>query len=128
MTARPLLIALLVSTVACVTGCTTAYRNGQSCKDKMIATYPASEPRLSYEVPRVAYKGSRVVIGATYPDRQDQLIAPTEKKGSVATLKTTSIRSPAAVECTFDGDTLLTFRWLTPAKFAAVYDDAKPAE
>ena len=128
MTARPLIIALLVSTVACVTGCTTAYRNGQLCKDKLIATYPVSEPILSYEVPRVSYQGARVVAGGTFPVQVTELVPPTGKPGSVATLKVITVRTDAAVECTFDGTTMQTFRWLTPAKFAAVYDEVKPAQ
>jgi hypothetical protein len=32
------------------------------------------------------------------------------------------VKLPAAVECTFQGETLDTFRWLAPEKFARVYD------
>ena len=128
MTARPLLIALLVSTVACVTGCTTAYRNGQLCKNKMIDSYPSTEPELSVDVPRVAYKGARVVAGGTFKESTDSLVAKVGKKETTFTVETREVATDAAVECTFDGDKLETFRWLTPAKFSAVYDDVKPDE
>jgi hypothetical protein len=39
----------------------------------------------------------------------------------VTPLKTKSVEAAAAVECTFDGDTLKTFAWLAPAALAVRY-------
>jgi hypothetical protein len=99
--------------LTCTAGCTTPYRNGQECKAKMVDTYPATLPKLTYEIPRVAYQGTRVVVEGSYIKK----IPPT----GVTPIKATSTPVQAAVECTFDGDTLKTFQWLTPADLAAKY-------
>ena len=75
--------------LTCTAGCTTPYRNGQECKAKMIETYPASQPRLSYEIPRVSYQGTRVVVEGSYTKE----IPP----AGVTPIKTTSIQVQAAV-------------------------------
>jgi hypothetical protein len=94
-------------------GCTTGYQNGQQCKAKMVETYPVSEPKLDYELPRVSYRNTRVVVEGSYTKK----IPPT----GVTLIKTTSTTVAAAVECTFSGTTLQTFQWLTPAKLAEKY-------
>jgi hypothetical protein len=99
--------------LTCTAGCTTPYRNGQECKAKMVETYPASLPKLSYELPRVAYEGTRVVVEGSYTKK----IPPT----GPTPIKTTTAQVQAAVECTFEGSTLKTFQWLTPANLAAKY-------
>ncbi len=102
-----------VAVLTCTAGCTTAYRNGQECKAKMVETYPASKPKLSYEIPRVSYHGTRVVVEGSYTIK----IPPT----GVTLIKTTTWPVSAAVECTFSGSTLQTFQWLTPADLAEKY-------
>jgi hypothetical protein len=99
--------------LTCTAGCTTPYRNGQECKAKMIETYPATLPTLTYELPRVAYQGTRVVVEGSYTKK----IPPF----GATPIKTTTMQVQAAVECTFDGSTLKTFQWLTPADLAAKY-------
>ena len=99
--------------LTCTAGCTTPYRNGQVCKARMVDTYPASEPKLSYDPPRVAYQGTRVVVEGSYTKK----IPP----AGVTPIKTTTLQVQAAVECTFEGDTLKTFQWLTPADLAEKY-------
>jgi hypothetical protein len=99
--------------LTCTAGCTTPYRNGQECKAKMVETYPASKPKLTYEIPRVGYQGTRVVVEGSYIKK----IPP----AGVTPIKTTSMQVQAAVECTFEGDTLKTFQWLTPADLAEKY-------
>ncbi|WP_438395968.1 hypothetical protein [Caballeronia sp. DA-9] len=101
--------AILVGTA----GCTTAYQNAQLCKAKMVETYPASSPKLTYEIPRVSYRGTRVVVEGTYTMK----VAP----AGATPIKTTKSAVPAAVECTFAGDQLRTFQWLTPASLAQKY-------
>jgi hypothetical protein len=102
-----------VAVLTCTAGCTTGYRNGQECKAKMVETYPASKPKLSYEIPRVSYRGTRVVVEGGYTIK----IPPT----GVTPIKTTTWPVTAAVECTFSGSTLQTFQWLTPADLAEKY-------
>lgn len=84
----------------------------------MVETYPASKPKLSYEVPRVSYRGTRVVVEGSYSIK----IPPY----GATPIKTTTQSVTAAVECTFSGDTLQTFQWLTPADLAEKYP-LKPA-
>ena len=99
--------------LTCTAGCTTPYRNGQECKAKMVETYPASQPRLSYEIPRVSYQGTRVVVEGSYTKK----IPP----AGVTPIKTTTAQIQAAVECTFEDGKLKTFQWLTPADLAEKY-------
>ena len=79
----------------------------------MVETYPATQPKLTYEIPRVAYQGTRVVVEGSYIKK----IPP----AGVTPIKTTTAQVQAAVECTFEGDKLKTFQWLTPADLAAKY-------
>ena len=110
---RTLYAVAAAAVLTCTAGCTTPYRNGQVCKARMVDTYPASEPRLSYDPPRLAYQGTRVVVEGSYTKK----IPP----AGVTPIKVTSVPIPAAVECTFEGDKLKTFQWLTPADLAAKY-------
>jgi hypothetical protein len=110
---RTFYAAAAAAVLTCTAGCTAGYRNAQECKAKMVETYPASKPKLSYEVPRVAYRGARVVVEGSYIIK----IPPT----GVTLIKTTTRPVAAAVECTFSGDTLQTFQWLTPADLAEKY-------
>jgi hypothetical protein len=79
----------------------------------MVETYPASKPKLSYEIPRVSYQGTRVVVEGSYIKQ----IPPV----GVTPIKLTSVPIAAAVECTFEGDQIKTFQWLTPADLAEKY-------
>lgn len=88
----------------------------------MIATYPSSEPPLSFDRTKIAYRGSRVVVEATYKSVVKSLVKNRSKQGEPTTVMATSVTLPAAVECTFRGETLDSFRWLAPEKFARVYD------
>ncbi|WP_158936633.1 hypothetical protein [Burkholderia sp. S171] len=105
--------------LTCTAGCTTAYRNGQECKAKMVETYPATLPKLTYEIPRVAYQSTRVVVEGSYTKK----IPP----AGVTLIKPTTTTVEAAVECTFEGDKLKTFQWLTPATLAEKYPLTPPA-
>jgi hypothetical protein len=110
---RSLHTVAAAAVLACTAGCTTAYQNAQQCKAKMVETYPASSPKLDYEIPRVSYRGTRVVVEGTYIVK----IAP----AGATPIKTTQSPVPAAVECTFDDNKMRTFQWLTPATLAAKY-------
>lgn len=122
MTTRLPIVALCALLLAITSGCTSAYKNAGVCKQKMIATYPDSEPPLSFDRTGVAHKGSRVVVEATYAATVKSLETKPVKNGEIKTVKATRVKLPAAVECTFQGETLDTFRWLAPEKFARVYD------
>ncbi|KQR90119.1 hypothetical protein ASG35_02600 [Burkholderia sp. Leaf177] len=110
---RSLYTVAAAAVLACSAGCTTAYQNAQQCKAKMVETYPATSPKLDYEIPRVSYRATRVVVEGTYIVKG----AP----AGVTPIKTTKFPVPAAVECTFVGDQMRTFQWLTPATLAAKY-------
>lgn len=118
-------LALVLGSTA---GCTTAYTNASLCKQKMIATYPESEPELSFDRTKMAIHGSRIVVEATYQNVVKTLVVTKEKNVETRTVKATRTAAPAAVECTFEGATLTSFRWLAPQKFAWVYDPQPPAD
>jgi hypothetical protein len=110
---RSLYTVAVAAVLACAAGCTTGYRNAQQCKAKMVETYPVSSPELTYEIPRVSYRGTRVVVEGTYI----KTVAP----AGATPIKLTKTPIPAAVECTFAGDQMHTFQWLTPATLASKY-------
>jgi hypothetical protein len=74
----------------------------------MVETYPNSMPRLKYGQPSVGIDGLRVVVEGTYKTPVKVL--------TVTILKSKMTDNTAGVECTFDGRTLKTFRWLSPDK------------
>ncbi|WP_248321819.1 MULTISPECIES: hypothetical protein [unclassified Caballeronia] len=87
-------------------GCTSYYRNVETCKDKVRAAYPdAASAPLKITGSGAAYHGSRVVVRGVIAT------PPTPP----ATRKTDL---PAAAECTFSDTTLTGFRWLAPEKLA----------
>jgi hypothetical protein len=110
---RSLYAVAAAAVLTCTAGCTTPYRNGQECKARMVETYPSSKPKLTYEIPRVSYQGTRVVVEGSYIKK----IPPV----GVTPIKLTAVPIPAAVECTFEGDKLKTFQWLTPTDLATKY-------
>jgi hypothetical protein len=88
-------------------GCTTAYKNAALCKDKVRADYPnAASAPLRITDSSVAHQGSRVVV------RGETTTAPKPPA-------TKKIIGNAAAECTFDGDSLSGFQWLSPPALAA---------
>ncbi|WP_155524217.1 hypothetical protein [Burkholderia sp. PAMC 28687] len=90
-----------------LSGCTTTYKNGQTCKQKMVETYPSDLPKLSYSLPRSGINGRRVVVEGTYPFR-----LPTPL--GVTMIKLKEVDLSAAVQCEFDGEKMTTFAWLSP--------------
>lgn len=121
MSNRAATICILLTAGIAASGC-TAYSNGQLCKQKMADTYPSSDPKLSFSVPRTDHDGTHVVAEATYQETAMSWtkVPSADNPGEISNV-TKPI--PAAVECTFEGKTLTTFRWLVPEKFAAVYQD-----
>jgi hypothetical protein len=88
-------------------GCTTAYKNAAFCKDKMLADYPdAATSPLRITESKEAIGGARVVV------RGEITSAPTPQA-------TKGVIGSAAMECTFNGDTLSGFQWLSPPVLAA---------
>jgi hypothetical protein len=88
-------------------GCTTAYKNAGLCKAKVQADYPnAASAPLKITEAKAAYEGARVVVrGETTAAPKP----PAKKK----------VVGNAAAECTFDGDSLSGFQWLSPPDLAA---------
>ncbi|MDR5750940.1 MULTISPECIES: hypothetical protein [unclassified Caballeronia] len=119
---------MLVGLACALAACTTGYRNGQQCKQKMIATYPTADVPLSVEATKIAHRGSRVVVEGSYKSVSRTLVTTQIKGGQTNTVKVATINVPAAVECTFQEDTMTSFRWLTPLKFAWVYEPVAETE
>ncbi len=86
----------------------------------MVATYPADAPALTYSIPKSAYRGTRVVVQATYKRKLDT------PYGS-ALFKVYSVDDPAAVQCTFVADQIESFAWLAPKKMADRYPLPRPS-
>ncbi|WP_244813697.1 hypothetical protein [Caballeronia sp. Lep1P3] len=106
----PVLLLLLLCA-----GCTVGYKNADLCKQRMIATYPNTAPKLTYDQAKTANRGVRVVVQATYK-------IPVGNSSAEKTLvKRKTSEGAAAVECTFDGETMKTFAWLTPPDMATRY-------
>jgi hypothetical protein len=90
-----------------VGGCTTAYKNAAFCKDQMRADYPdAASAPLRITESKAAYGGTRVLV------RGETTSAPKPPA-------TKKVIGSAAMECTFNGDTLSSSQWLSPPALAA---------
>jgi hypothetical protein len=88
-------------------GCTTAYKNAAFCKGKMLADYPdAASAPLRITESKAAIGGARVIV------RGETTSAPKPPA-------TKSVVGSAAMECTFNGDTLASSQWLSPPALAA---------
>jgi hypothetical protein len=120
--------AMLAGLACVLAACGTGYRNGQTCKQKMIATYPTVDVPLSVDATKIAHRGARVVVEGSFKDVSRTLVTTQVKGGQTNTVKTATIDIPAAVECTFTDETMTSFRWLTPLKFAWVYEPVAEAE
>jgi hypothetical protein len=104
-TRHPLLVLLTIA-LACVSGCTSYYKNVEACKDKVRADYPdAASAPLKITGSGASYHGSRVVVHGTI---QNPPKPPATKAAQV----------PAAAECTFSETSMTGFQWLVPAKLA----------
>ncbi|EKS68203.1 MULTISPECIES: hypothetical protein [Caballeronia] len=103
---RHLLPVLLTTSLACLGGCTSYYKNVETCKEKVRADYPdAASAPLKITGSGASYHGSRVVVHGTI---QNPPKPPATKSSSV----------PAAAECTFSETSMTGFQWLVPAKLA----------
>lgn len=108
--------ATLIVTVFSLSACGVGYRNGKQCEAKMLETYPTQEPAITIQHTASSYKGIRVIVEATYQ------VAPKVKQQTLLTVKT--IPAPAAVECTFDVETMTGFKWVSPEKMVTKPDPA----
>lgn len=111
ITTRTVGLALILVTL---TGCTTAYKNGQICKQKMVETYPGNFPKLSYSIPRSTLHARKILVEATYPYTLPVPYGNTP-------IKTKVVDAPVAVLCTFEGETMTSFAYLAPDSLSARY-------
>ncbi|VXB77852.1 conserved hypothetical protein [Burkholderia sp. 8Y] len=104
MNIRSRLLLVFSLPLVLMAGCTSYYRNVETCKERVRAEYPdAASAPLKITGSGAAFQGSRVVVRgviATPPK------PPATKKTDV----------PAAAECTFSETTLTGFQWLAPSK------------
>jgi hypothetical protein len=106
MNLRSRLLLSLTLPLALMAGCTSYYRNVETCKAHVRAEYPdAASAPLKITGSGASYHGSRVVVRGEY--------ASDPKPPATKPVKT-----PAAAECTFSDETLTGFQWLSPARLA----------
>jgi hypothetical protein len=106
MNIRSCLLLSLTLPLALVAGCTSYYRNVETCKAQVRADYPdAASAPLKITGSGASYHGSRVVVRGEFPT------APKPPAIKI-------VQTPAAAECTFSEETLTGFQWLTPARLA----------
>lgn len=97
--------ALPLASLVLLGGC-TSYKNVDACKDRMRTAYPnAASAPLSLTSSTAASRGSRVVVSGEINHLPEEAGKP-------------KIVEPAAVECTFSGESLTGFHWLAPATLA----------
>jgi hypothetical protein len=122
MSTRTAYFCLLLAATSVFSGC-AVYKNAGLCKQRMVATYPSSSPALTYDLPKASTGGAHVVAEATYKETLVYLKKKPNDPSDPGVLVESEMTMPAAVECIFDGETMSTFRWLVPEKYAAVYKD-----
>jgi hypothetical protein len=120
------LVGLLLVMPFVVAGC-TLYENPSACETRMRSELARAAPhdRLKVSNVGVSIGGSRVVVeGALQgPAAASEVSAATSGTVATASAVVPKTRSrAAALECTFNGDALLSTHWLAPA------DMAKPAD
>jgi hypothetical protein len=104
MNTRSRLLLSLCLPLVVLGGCTSYYRNVETCKEKVRADYPdAASAPLKITGSGASYHGSRVIVRGEIPS------APKPPA-------TKPVPTPAAAECTFNEQTLTGFSWLTPAR------------
>ncbi len=105
MNNRSRLLLSLCLQFALLAGCTSYYRNAETCKDKVRAEWPnAASAPLKITGSGTSYYSARVVVRGQFP------IAPKPPA-------TKTVQASAAAECTFSEDTLTGFQWLAPVWF-----------
>ncbi|GAB5100369.1 hypothetical protein P9250_23535 [Caballeronia sp. LP006] len=104
MITRSRLFLLVCLPLVLLSGCTSYYRNVETCKDRVRAEYPdAASAPLKLTGSGASYHGSRVVVRGEFP---------TQPKPPATKI----VQTPAAAECTFAENTLTGFQWLAPAR------------
>ena len=109
-------------------GC-ALYKNPSACETRMRSDLAQASPqdRLKISTVGVGIGGSRVVVEGALKGpipASEVSAAPTTAATSHAATPKTRTRA-AALECTFNGDALVSTRWLAPAEMAkpATSDD-----
>jgi hypothetical protein len=112
---KPILTrAILLISIFGLSACGVGYRNGKQCEAKMFETYPTQAPPITLKRTAISHKGIRVVVEATYE------VALKERPKTL--LKSKTYSESAAVECLFDNETMMDFKWVSPTKLATKRD------
>lgn len=126
-------LAGLLLVMPFVAGGCTLYKNPSACETRMRNELAQASPkdRLKISTVGVGIGGSRVVV-------EGALRGPAVASGVPAASGSTTTASaslpqtvtrPAALECTFNGDTLVSTHWLAPTEMtkpASTDSDAEP--
>jgi hypothetical protein len=116
MNNRSHLLLSLTVPFALLAGCTSYYRNVDTCKERVRADYPdAASAPLKITGSAASYHGSRVIVRGEIPTTPK----PPAKK---------SIPELAAAECTFSENSMTNFQWLAPVRFAPKTDPDADAQ
>ena len=111
---------LLVASIApaLLAGC-VSYQHRSACEQQVRSAYGALAPAGKFTVSHIgsAIHGSRVVVEGTVQGGGAASAASTKEGAQAA-------KQPAAAECLFEGDKLVSLHWLAPAAFAQPAADA----
>ncbi|SDI02814.1 hypothetical protein [Paraburkholderia phenazinium] len=144
MKIRTLSLACVTTAAVLLAGCTAVYKNTDACeqmmRSKLADVSPdqlpeASIDKLSVDHTGTGIHGSRVVVEGSLSHMQTAsevaaASAPNGASGASAVVATAKPVKPqkvvkaAAVECTFTGLNLASFRWLAPAELVKTNEDA----
>jgi hypothetical protein len=133
MKIRLLPLACVASAATLLTACTIVTRNSSACEQLMRSKLAETSSGMSADTLRVthrgaAIRGSRVVVEGSieHVASAPAVAASAPNAASEAKVATnpaqptqpTTVSTPAAAECTFNGEQLDVFRWLAPAQLA----------
>ena len=131
-------LASLLLVVPFLAGGCTLYKNPSACETRMRSELAQASPqaRLKISTVGVGLGGSRVVVEGTLqaPAAASNVSAASAASGTAPTASAPprkTLTRPAALECTFNGDTLVSTHWLAPTEMtkpASTDDEADPTD
>lgn len=127
------LASLLLAMTFLASGC-ALYKNPSACETRMRSELAQASPQTRLKISKVGVGigGSRVVVEGALraPAAASDVSAASSPEATASVPPPQTLKGPAALECTFNGDTLVSTHWLAPTEMAQPKstgeDDADP--
>ena len=115
-------LALLLLAMPLLVGGCALYKNPSACETRMRSELAQVSPQTRLKISRVGVGigGSRVVVEGTLkgPTAASDVSAASNTSATASAPPPKTRNRPAALECTFNGDALVSTHWLAPTEMA----------